>query len=60
MVLHTFGGELPEKVHIPVSADCIADVLCSEDNEIILTRNGVDIQLKQNFEAVAAVLERKL
>ncbi|MGN1410850.1 MAG: glycoside hydrolase family 36 protein, partial [Eubacteriales bacterium] len=55
LVLHTFGGDLPEKVHIPVSAKCVTDVLCSEGNTVALTEDGVEIELKANFEAVAVV-----
>lgn len=58
LVLHTFGGHLPEKVHIPVSAHRMTDVLCSEGNAITLTTDGVEIELKANLEAVAVVLEQ--
>ena len=57
VVLHTFAGELPEKVRIPVKASQIDAVLSSEDNGVRLTEDGVlEIEIRANFEAVAAAL----
>jgi alpha-galactosidase len=56
VVLHTFAGELPEKVRIPVRAAKIDAVLKSEDNEIRLAGDTLEIELRANFEAVAAAL----
>ena len=56
VVVHTFGGELPERVRIPVGAESIADVLCSEGNEVTLSDGFVEVELKANFEALAIAL----
>ena len=57
VVLHTFAGELPEKVRIPVKASQIDAVLSSEDNGIRLTEDGaLEIEIRANFEAVATAL----
>ena len=57
-VLHTFGGELPPEVTLPVPGGTsrIEDTLCSENNEIRLTDEGLVIPLHANFEAVAVLL----
>ena len=55
-VLHTFGGELPEKVSLPVNASQIDAVLCSEDNGITLRDGMLEVELRANFEAVAVLL----
>ncbi len=57
VVLHTFGGEFPEKVRIPVSAARISETVCSEGNAVSLSDGLLEIELKANFEAVAVVLE---
>ena len=56
VVLHTFAGDLPETVRIPVNAAKVDAVLSSEDNEIRLTGDMLEIKLRANFEAVAAAL----
>ena len=56
LIVHTFGGELPEQIQIPVNAVQIKDILCSENNEVTLQKNSVSIQLKENFEAIAIAL----
>ncbi|MBO6052160.1 MAG: alpha-galactosidase [Clostridia bacterium] len=57
VVLHTFAGELPEKVRIPMKASQIDAVLSSEDNGVRLTEDGaLEIEIRANFEAVAAAL----
>jgi len=56
LIVHTFGGELPEQIQIPVNAVQIKDILCSENNEVTLQKNSVNIQLKENFEAIAIAL----
>ena len=59
LVLHTFGGELPESVKIPMPSCRLSDLLCSENNRIEVLNSAVRIQLKANFEAVAAVFEQE-
>lgn len=56
LVVHTFGGELPSKVRIPVDATRIADVLCSEGNAVALADGCVEVEIKANFEAIAVAL----
>ncbi len=57
LVVHTFGGEFPDRVRIPVRAARISEALCSEDNRITLADGLLEIELKANFEAVAVALE---
>ena len=57
LVVHTFGGDLPETIRIPMQATSVEDVLCSEDNEIRLCGDSVEVQLKANFEAIAVALK---
>ena len=56
VVLHTFGGELPGKVALPVNAAHIDAVLCSEGNAVELKDGMLEIGLRANFEAVAVLL----
>ena len=56
LVVHTFGGEFPDRVRIPVRAGAVADVLCSEGNAVTLADGFVEVELKANFEAVAVAL----
>ena len=57
VVLHTFGGTLPEQVTLDVQASEITQVLCSENNEIDLKDGRLTIALKANYEAVAILLK---
>ena len=56
VVLHTFGGNFPETVTLPVPAGRIRRVLCSENNKVTLKDRLLTIQLKAPFEAVAVHL----
>ncbi len=55
-VIHTFGGEIPKCVSLPVKNNMISDVLCSEGNAVILENGRLNVELKENFEAVAVLL----
>ncbi|MBR4576468.1 MAG: alpha-galactosidase [Clostridia bacterium] len=55
-VIHTFGGEIPEKITLPVRADRILRVMCSEGNAVSLEGNELTVSLKAEFEAVAVHL----
>jgi alpha-galactosidase len=55
-VIHTFGGGIPEKITLPVKADRILRVMCSEGNEVSLEGNELTVSLKAEFEAVAVHL----
>ena len=55
-VIHTFGGEIPKCVSLPVKNSMISDVLCSEGNAVILENGRLNVELKENFEAVAVLL----
>ena len=56
VTVHTFGGEIPERVRIPVRGSAVGDVLCSEGNGIFLGNGWIEIELKANFEAVAVYI----
>ena len=53
VVIHTFGGHLPERVALPVRADRIAGCLCSERNKVALAGDTLTVELKAPFEAIA-------
>ena len=58
VVLHIFAGSLPEKVSLPVpdNAVRIDAVLSSEKNGVRLKDGRIEIEIRANFEAVAAAL----
>lgn len=56
VTVHTFGGELPERVTLPVEASEIRRVLCTEGNEVTLENGKLTVDLHANFEAVAVHL----
>ena len=55
-VIHTFGGKFPGEIRLPVKADRILRVMCSEGNETALEDGVLTVRLKANFEAVAVHL----
>ena len=57
-VIHAFGGEIPEQVTLPVKADQILRVMCSEENRVTLEDGKLTVELKAPFEAVAVYLMR--
>ena len=57
VVVHTFRGGFPDKISLPVAANRITDVLCTEGNAITLTNNTLEIELNADFEAIAVALE---
>jgi alpha-galactosidase len=52
-VIHTFGGEHPAQVRLPVRGKRILRVMCSEDNAVHLEGGELVVELKAPFEAVA-------
>ncbi|MBE6653353.1 MAG: alpha-galactosidase [Ruminococcaceae bacterium] len=56
LVVHTFGGRLPERVRIPVNAEAVADILCTEGNSVVLADGFAEVEIKANFEALAIAL----
>lgn len=56
LTVHTFAGELPEYIEIPVGELQIKEAVTSENNEITLENGILRIQLKANFEAIAVWL----
>ncbi len=52
-VIHTFGGEHPAEVWLPVSGKRILRVMCSEDNRVRLEGGELAVELKAPFEAIA-------
>ena len=57
IAVHTFGGEIPEMVSLPVNGDTVLDVLSSEGNQISISGGRLNIQLKADFEAVAVAVK---
>jgi alpha-galactosidase len=55
-VIHTFGGEIPEQITLPVKADRILRVMSSEGNRVALEGGELKVELKAPFEAVAVHL----
>jgi alpha-galactosidase len=55
-VIHAFGGEIPEQITLPVKADQILRVMCSEDNQVTLKDGELTVELKAPFEAVVVHL----
>ena len=56
VIVHTFGGELPETITLPAAGGRIASVLCSEGNRVTLSGGELTIGLKANWEAVGVHL----
>ena len=52
-VIHTFDGEHPEKITLPVRGSQIRGVMCSEGNHVSLEDGLLTVELKAYFEAVA-------
>ena len=52
-IIHTFGGEIPEKITLPVKAGKIRGVMCSENNGVTLENGTLTVELKAAFEAIA-------
>ena len=55
-VIHTFGGEIPEKITLPVKAERILRIMCSESNRVSLADGKLCAEMKAPFEAVAVYL----
>ena len=54
-VIHTFGGEHPDRVTLPVNAKEVRRVMCSEENQVSLENGLLTVELKAPFEAVAVL-----
>ena len=56
-VIHTFGGNHPDRVSLPVNAKIVRRVMCSEGNRVSLENGLLTVELKAPFEAVAVLGE---
>ena len=56
VILHTFGGDFPASVTLPVPAEKILHVLSCEDHQIALENKQLTIGLTAPFDAVAVHL----
>lgn len=56
ITIHTFGGALPDYIRIPMRGRAVRDILCSEDNTVIMGNGWVDVELKANYEAIAILV----
>ena len=52
-VIHTFGGEFPERITLPADGGRILRMMCSEGNRAELSGGRLTVELKAPFEAVA-------
>ena len=52
-VIHTFGGEFPGQVSLPVSGSRILRVMDSEESRITLENGMLTVEMKAPFEAIA-------
>lgn len=52
-VIHTFDGGYPDQIRLPLPADRIVRVMCSEDNVVRLEDHTLTAELKAPFEAIA-------
>ena len=57
VTVHTFEGDFPEYVEIPVRAERVLRVMCSEDNRVTLAGGRLVVELKAPFEAIAVHLD---
>ena len=57
VTIHTFGGEIPEQIALPVKAKEICGTLCTEGNQVALKDGVLTVSLHSNFEAVAVSLK---
>ena len=55
-VIHTFGGSFPDQITLPVKAEKILRVMCSENNAVILEDGKLTAELHAPFEALAVHL----
>lgn len=59
VTVHTFGGQLPERIQLPVQGKHIRRAMCSEDNTISLENGLLTIEIKAPFEAIAVHLDHR-
>ena len=52
-VIHTFGGNYPKAVTMPVTGGNILRAMSSENNRITLENGVLTVELKADFEAIA-------
>lgn len=52
-VIHTFGGDHPDTIKLPVRGDSIRRIMCSEDNRVTIENGTLTVELKAPFEAIA-------
>ena len=56
LTVHTFDGDLPAYIEIPVGDLQIKEAVTSENNDMTVENGVLKLQLKANFEAVAVWL----
>ena len=56
-VIHTFGGSHPDRITLPVQAEKMIRIMCSEGNRADLETGKLTVELKAPFEAVAVYLK---
>ena len=59
VVLHTFGGELPQAIRIPVGRGELLDAVTGEENAVTVTGDALLAEVKANFEAAAFYIRKK-
>ncbi len=58
VVAHTFGGDLPGEIRLPVDRSRILRVMCSENNQVHMEEGQLVIPCHAPFEAVAVHLSK--
>ena len=59
VTLHTFGGDLPKAVAVPVGDGEILDLVTSEGNAAAISGGNLVVEVKANFEASAFHIRKK-
>jgi len=59
VTLHTFGGDLPKAVTVPVGDGEILDLVTSEGNAAAISGGNLVVEVKANFEASAFHIRKK-
>ncbi|MBP3649958.1 MAG: alpha-galactosidase [Clostridia bacterium] len=57
-MIHTFSGEYPQEIRVPVEGQRILRVMCSENNPVRVEDGQLIIGLKADFEAIAVHLAK--
>ena len=60
VLIHTFDGELPEIIEIPLPEGCpegVSDIYAAEEKEVVIKNGVLRCHPKENWEAVAVYVK---